>query len=72
MGFFIISYFVFLCLATSSYGWVCDYWIADIHGKAMNQIIAEKGLGWSLHGAWNERGNHSDCLSYDQFFSDYA
>lgn len=63
----IVFFFVFCMIATCSQAWVCDYWIADSHGKMMNRVVAEKGLGWSLHGAWNERGNETQCLTYDQF-----
>lgn len=33
----------------------------------MNQVIADRKLGWSLHGAWNEVGNETKCLSYEEF-----
>ena len=59
--------FVFVSMTSFSLAWVCDYWIADPKGKIMNQVIADRLLGWSLHGAWNEKGNSTECLGYEQF-----
>lgn len=52
--------------------WVCDYYLADLHGLTMNKVVAMKHIGFSLHGAWNKIGNSTEpCMDYETFQTIY-
>lgn len=75
-SFLCLIFFVLFCIfcrlnSTSGYDWTCSYYLADSSGMVINRVIWDKGIGWSLHGAWNAQGNGSSCISYNEFLTLY-
>lgn len=50
----------------------CVYWVADVDGMVMNQVVAKAGVNFSLHGAWDINPDKPQiCVVHEKFINEF-